>query len=1049
MQSSNELNWRRFSFDEIKLATDEFSDRNFISEDKYGKIYRGNFLINNYDYVDSVKRFHNKSKMTLQKEVGWWLSFHHHRNIISLMGYCDEEDERILVYEFIPYGSLYDLLRPDKYQITCNLTVEQRLEICIGTANGLSYLHFGTHDSIIHGDVNTHNIVLDGNFVAKLLPPKSTSCLRGKEGHSAPEFYDPNYVPSPKTDVYAFGVVLLELLCEMPDWKTLNVLALPSIINGELPEVISEYVMVNISIECSRACANLVKACLDYDPDKRPSMNQVKDKLLLALQLQKQKSPHHRILLPSSKYAFFGLEDIKRATNGFAVDNLLGEGTFWKSYHGYFYKKRYKGDVFVKRISKKLIDLGSYNFNQEVQLLARCDHVNIISLLGYCDEDNEKIIVYKFMPNGMLYDYLYNNQDNAPRLTNNQDNAPQLTIKQRLDICIGVAHGLCYLHKENIIHGNLATYKIFLDHDLVPGISGMDMALPIHSNNFSNRIVHYKHEGYPAPECYNPEYKPSQKVDVYAFGILLLEVLCEKPPWMSLVMLALEFAMKGELLMVSHNPVEISTHEKCLRACENLIRECLDVNPNKRPSMKQVVDRLELALKLRKNFQNDKAKRQQLHNPSSSSSCQSFLFSDIAKATENFSDYLGEGAFGKVYRGNIFADNYSGVVAVKRMTMKPEKGIPAFNKEIQLVSACDHINIISLVGFCNEESEKILLYEFMPNGSLYDYLHKDKDRAAQLTIEQRLEICIGVAKGLDYLHCRTDYVIIHSDLKSDNILLDQNLVPKISDFGLSRTRDAGPSTSKQITYHIQGTNGYLAPECHEPNYQLSRKVDVYAYGVVLLEVLCEGQAWENLVNSALKFIRRGELPYFTPDYVARHISLRCSLACQHLIMECLDTDPVKRPDMNQVVTRIEEALRLEKEYSEDHLLPFTDPKVFSSSSDRAVLYYKSKSALLPRHNRYYMDDNFVDDNLRALKLLENYGKRVDYRNILLDPLFIEQLEKIYGWRKYTLPQLFIGGKHIGGMRMIRKLIDDGTLRGMLDGVSYRDYPFLLAWNVTT
>ncbi|XP_071737008.1 uncharacterized protein [Rutidosis leptorrhynchoides] len=673
-----------------------------------------------------------------------------------------------------------------------------------------------------------------------------------------------------------------------------------------------------------------IKMAINNDSD------QVIDELTSSLKRQKQQEIDKSFEWILIGYRF-RLDEIQRATNGFSIDNLLEESTCWKSYRGYLYAERYNGDIFVKRISKELIELGSYDFKQELAVLASCYHVNVISLLGYCNEENENIIVYKFMPNGLLYHYLYNNQHVSPRLS----------VKQCLDICIGVARGLSYLHTKNIIHGNLATMNIFLDHDLVPSISGMDKAVTVHHIK-AKYIMDLKQgtEGYLAPECYEPGYKPSKQCDVYAFGILLLEVLCDKPLWKSLIMLALEFAMKGELPRIRHEPVEISIFEKCLRACENLIRECLDVDPDKRPSMKQAVDELELALKLQKNYKNCNAISQQvgsfhfllLDNPRSSSKIKSmpkikrFLLSDIKMATKDFSasNYLGKGAFGEVYKGNISRSWFSELVAVKRMSKEAKEGLTSFEKEIKLVSDCNHDNIISLLGFCDEEDEKILVYEFMSNGSLFDYLYKDKSRIAKLTIEQRLEICIGVAKGLDYLHSRTDYVIIHSDLKTDNILLDENLVPKISDFGLSRTRDAGPSTSKQITYHIQGTEGYLAPECYESNYQLSRKADVYAYGVVLLEVLCERPAWERLVILALPFIRRRNLPDFTPDYVARHISTRCSRACEHLIMECLDTNPDKRPDMNQVVTRIEEALRLEKEYSKDHPLPFTDPKVFSS-----------------------------------------------------------------------------------------------------------------------
>ncbi|XP_071740523.1 L-type lectin-domain containing receptor kinase S.4-like [Rutidosis leptorrhynchoides] len=176
MQSSNKLKYRRFSIGEIKLATNGFSDQYFLGEDELGKIYRGNIRENDHDYVVIVKRVDNEYKIMLQNEIDSLSSFHH-SNIIYLLGYC-EVDEKILLYDFMPNGSLYYYLFNNKNQ-RCNLTVEQRLEICIGTANGLNHLHFGTKSSIIvHGDVNSSNIFLDGNFAAKLLAPQFECCLQ-------------------------------------------------------------------------------------------------------------------------------------------------------------------------------------------------------------------------------------------------------------------------------------------------------------------------------------------------------------------------------------------------------------------------------------------------------------------------------------------------------------------------------------------------------------------------------------------------------------------------------------------------------------------------------------------------------------------------------------------------------------------------------------------------------------------------------------------------------------------------------------------------------
>lgn len=124
-----------------------------------------------------------------------------------------------------------------------------------------------------------------------------------------------------------------------------------------------------------------------------------------------------------------------------------------------------------------------------------------------------------------------------------------------------------------------------------------------------------------------------------------------------------------------------------------------------------------------------------------------------------------------------------------------------------------------------------------------------------------------------------------------------------------------------------GTEYYLAPECYDSNYKVSRKADVYAFGVVLLELLCERPPWHNLVTYALPYVLRGELPRFTPKYVETNIYSRCSRACENLIRECLDNDPFKRPFMNQVVYKLELAMKLQKQHSKGPAVPFSDPKV--------------------------------------------------------------------------------------------------------------------------
>ncbi|KAL8265826.1 hypothetical protein R6Q59_003170 [Mikania micrantha] len=413
-----------------------------------------------------------------------------------------------------------------------------------------------------------------------------------------------------------------------------------------------------------------------------------------------------------------------------------------------------------------------------------------------------------------------------------------------------------------------------------------------------------------------------------------------------------------------------------------------------------------------------------------SSSCYIFSLDDIKTATNDFANKnsLGEGGFGKVYRGNIAGQP----VAVKRMTSISEEGIMSFHKEIDLLTACDQVNIISLVGYCDEKDDKILVYEFMPKGSLYDYLYEHKDRTPRLTVEQRLEICLGVAQGLSYLHFGIDFNIIHSDLKTDNILLDDDLVPKIADFGLSRTRDAGPSASQQVTNNVKGTPNYIAPECYEPDYKVSRKADVYAFGVILLEVLCERPSWKRLVQLALPYVMRGELEMFTPEYVESNISPECVRACENLIRDCLENDADKRPMIDEVVDRLQVAIKLQNQSANDPQtvgteLALTIPEGFH---DRVVLYHTSNGVIVKTQD--------VCQEVR--KILDGYGKRVDERDLYLDSSYKKQLKAIFGSGSYTLPQLFISGKYIGGADEIRKIHWSGALRKKLDRLPKRDYP---------
>ncbi|CAI0438486.1 unnamed protein product [Linum tenue] len=211
-----------------------------------------------------------------------------------------------------------------------------------------------------------------------------------------------------------------------------------------------------------------------------------------------------------------------------------------------------------------------------------------------------------------------------------------------------------------------------------------------------------------------------------------------------------------------------------------------------------------------------------------------FTFKELAKATNNFSDShnkLGEGGFGGVYRGFIKENNE--YVAVKRVSKRSRQGIKEFAAEVKIISRLRHRNLVQLIGWCYEKRELLLVYEFLPNGSLDIHLFKNKDvNSLLLTWEMRYKIAKGLAAGLLYLHEEWEQCVVHRDIKSSNIMLDSSFNAKLGDFGLARLVDHEKGSQ---TTMLAGTMGYLAPECATTG-KASRESDIYSFGVVVLEI---------------------------------------------------------------------------------------------------------------------------------------------------------------------------------------------------------------------
>ncbi|XP_076951796.1 uncharacterized protein LOC143625314 [Bidens hawaiensis] len=842
-----------YRLEEIADATENFSDANLITEGTLlGKVYKGRLIKDGNFMTIAIRRLDREIEQgdELQKEISMLNRFKNKNNIVSVVGYCDENNEKIIIYEHAFNGTL------DKHLSDGTLTWSQRLRICLGVARALSCIHY----DVVHCDISSSKIFLDKDWEPKIY------------GFEISTEYPPSWrhrllcanVRTPKYDVYCLGLLLFEVLCGRKP------MIMYDVVHEEPAKIIDPNLRKHVDKNSFKLFINVANDCLK---GRLITMDQIVKELEEVLEVQRSSNLiEHSIaavgtpVIKSMMMDFLNipLSKIKDATKNF-TETFVGSGGFGEVYKAELDvlnikslssmkgKRKYempkvRKTVAIKRLfNNKADEQAKQGFLTEIELLSSCSHANVVSLLGFCEEGGEMIIVYEYASGGSLSDYL--------------ESSGKLTWAQRIQICLDIAHGINYLHtimeeKPMIIHRDIKSDNILLDGNLNAKVADFGLSK---FHLMKQQVSTVKTMCIAGTQFYlDPEFSAHGKYkrasDIYSFGVVLFEVLSGRLAYdsiyfrennMGLAPIARKLFIEGTLKeLMDPKMIEDDDHiltlnrgpnKKSFETFSKIAYECLAETQVRRPTMEVIIYELQYAL----------------HLQGGTNELSRFQLNDILSATNEFDETyrIGVDTNSVVYKAEL--DHYDknsflitkgenngepskkrSAVAIKRISGR--KGLQVkqgFFAELERGATYKHPKIVSLLGFCDAGDEMILVYEHhSSNKRLNEYL-KSADSMNNLTWTHRLHMCLDIARGIKYLHTNT---AIHSDIKSASIVLDENFHAKIASFGISMLHPINQEVCLKV---------YEDPE-YETTGNVEINSDIYSFGVVLFETFCGRLAYD-------------------------------------------------------------------------------------------------------------------------------------------------------------------------------------------------------------
>ncbi|XP_065023506.1 L-type lectin-domain containing receptor kinase SIT2-like [Musa acuminata AAA Group] len=828
----------RFSYKDLFRAAKGFRDTELLGMGAFGRVYKG--VLPSSGSEVAIKRVSHGSRQGMREFIAEIVSLGRlrHRNLVQLLGYCRRQGELLLVYDYMPNGSLERFLHD---QAKPALDWATRFRIIKGVASGLLYLHEDWEQVVIHRDIKASNVLLDnelngrlGDFgLARLYDHGSdpqTTHVVGTMGYLAPELARTGKATT-ITDVFAFGAFLLEVACGrrpvdptaheeqlvLQDW-VVEKWRKGSILETRDPTLGEEYAVEEVEL-----VLKLGLLCSHPLPTKRPSMRQVVRYLeghaplpelspanlsfsLLAL-LRKEGFDDQIMSCPSSSdfsgalgSQFLGV--FNQSNNGNSSDHILGIEL------DTIYDPEFQ-DIDDNHVG---IDINSLTSNSSHTAGYYADDSGLFKALSL--RNGEALQVW--------IDYDAQEMMLNVTLASIQMAKPQKPLLSAIIDLSSVLTGPMYVGFSS------STGSLLTSHYILGWSFNMNGAAQVLNYSLLPSL---------------PRVRPKR-------GSKALTI-------------SLPLASAGLVLIVAGVVAFIVRWR--IKYAEVLEDWELQYGPHR------------------------------------------YSYKDLYEATKGFEDedLLGIGGFGNVYKGVLQTSKSE--IAVKRVSHESRQGMREFVAEIVSIGRLRHRNLVQLLGYCRRKGELLLVYEYMPNGSLDKFLYgQDKPTLDWAT---RFRIIKGVASGLLYLHEDWEQVVIHRDIKASNVLLDHELNGRLGDFGLARLYDHG---TVPLTTRVVGTMGYLAPELVRTG-KAATITDVFAFGIFLLEVACGRRPVdptadeEKLILSdwVLKNWQKGSIlettdPRLGEAYAVEEVELvlKLGLLCSH-------PQPTERPSMRQVVRYLE------------------------------------------------------------------------------------------------------------------------------------------------